>query len=64
MTENFSLTIGMAGFWGREQKKTYPFTPTGLDNHVGPSSYHSFVENGLAAVRDKDEVFLRLRYSF
>jgi hypothetical protein len=31
---------------------------------VGRSSYHAFIENGLSPVRDMDEVFFRLRYTF
>jgi hypothetical protein len=64
VTESLSLTIGMAGFWGRTQEKVFPFSPSGLDNHVGKSSYHAFAENGLAAVRDKDEIFFKFRWTF
>ncbi len=30
----------------------------------GEGAYHSYVENGLSPVRDRDELFLRLRYTF
>jgi hypothetical protein len=63
-TENFSATFGMAGFWGRYEKKPSPLWSAGLDNHVGRGAYKSFVENGLSAVRERDEIFMRIRYTF
>jgi len=63
-TESFSMTVGAAGFWGRFQSKQYPITPSSLENHVGDGSYRAWVENGIAPVRDKDEVFFKLRYTF
>jgi hypothetical protein len=35
-----------------------------LSNRVGRHAYRDFVENGLSAVRDRDEMFLRIRYTF
>ena len=32
--------------------------PPALGNRVGRGAYKDFVENGLAVVRDRDEVFL------
>jgi hypothetical protein len=31
---------------------------------VGRGAYKSFVENGLSAVRERDEIFMRIRYTF
>jgi hypothetical protein len=36
----------------------------GSGEHVGKGAYHSFIENGLSVVRDRDEAFLLLRYTF
>jgi hypothetical protein len=63
-TENFSATVGLAGFWGRFQTKKDPLVPASLDNKVGAQSYKSHVQNGLAVVNERDEIFLRVRYSF
>jgi hypothetical protein len=38
--------------------------PTALGPRAGRDAYRDFVENGLSAVRDRDELFLRLRYTF
>jgi hypothetical protein len=63
-TESFSLTLSLASFWGRFQEKVYPLRPPTLDYHVGRSADRSFVENGLAPIRDRDELAMRLRYTF
>ena len=39
-------------------------SPLSLPNSVGADRNRSFVENGLSAVRQRDEVFLRIRYTF
>jgi hypothetical protein len=62
---NFSVTFGMAGFYGHFQRKAVPFTLVGtILNRVGRDAYRSFVENGLSPVRERDEVYLRVRYTF
>jgi hypothetical protein len=64
-TENFSATFGMAFFWGRFQAKTAPLATVGDPPfRTGRHSQKEFVENGLSAVRDRDEIFLRVRYTF
>jgi hypothetical protein len=63
-TENFSASFGVALFWGRYQGKTFPVNPIGPSNQTGAYAYREWVENGLAAIRDRDEVFMRLRYAF
>ncbi len=65
-TENFSAQVGVAFFWGRFQRRhadLNPLAPVG-ENFGRSYAYHTFEENGLAVVRDRDEAFLRLRYSF
>jgi len=63
-TESFSATFGLALFWGRYQAKEYPLNPLSLENQVGRGAYTSWVENGLSAVRQRDEVYFNLRYTF
>jgi hypothetical protein len=31
---------------------------------TGRGAYHDFAENGLAPVRDRDEAYLRIKYTF
>ena len=63
-TQNFSATVGMAGFFGHYQTKTPPLWEVGLVNRVGRGAYQAFVENGLAPIRERDELYLRIRYAF
>jgi hypothetical protein len=63
-TQDFSATFGLAGFWGRYEQKTPPFFTPGLVNRVGRGAYKSFVENGLSGIRERDEFYLRIRYTF
>ncbi len=64
LTENFSASVGMAGFFGSFQKRVAPLYQNSLDNRAGRGDYRSFVENGLAAIRERDELWLRIRYTF
>jgi hypothetical protein len=63
-TENFSATFGVAGFFGRYQARTTALTPASLGNRVGPGAYKDHVQNGLAVIDERDEFFLRVRYTF
>jgi hypothetical protein len=63
-TSDFSVTFGMAFFQGREEPRTMAIVPTVLSNRVGRHAYKDFAENGLSAIRDRDELFFRLRYTF
>jgi hypothetical protein len=63
-TANFKMTFGVALFWGRWQTKKAPIAPIALHNQVGRGAYESAAENALAIVRDRDEVFLRITYTF
>ena len=63
-TSNFSATFGIAGFWGRFQPKTAALNPPASLNRTGRFADSDFVENGLSVLRDRDEVFLLVRYSF
>jgi hypothetical protein len=63
-TAEFSATFGAAFFVGREETRPMPLSPNSLVDRAGRRAYTEFVENGLSAVRDRDELFLRLRYTF
>ena len=63
-SSDFSATVGLALFNGREESRPMALSPNSLSNRVGRRAYKDVVENGLSAVRDRDEVFLRIRYSF
>ena len=63
-TENFSATFGMAGFFGRFQARPTALTPVSLGNRVGRGAYKDHVQNGLAVIEERDEFFLRVRYTF
>ncbi|MCL4685287.1 hypothetical protein KJ059_11120 [Myxococcota bacterium] len=64
-TENFSGTVGMNFFWGRFQTTDIPIQGLGtVGNQAGRGAYTQGVENGLAVVRERDEFFMRLRYTF
>jgi len=61
---DFSASFGMALFMGREETRDMAISPNALSNRTGRHAYKDFVENGLSAIRDRDEFFLRIRYTF
>jgi len=64
-TENFQASFGLAAFAGREQERVMPLNgiaPVG--QRFGRNAYKTFIEPGLAVVRERDEIFLRIRYTF
>jgi hypothetical protein len=64
-TENFSLTVGLNFFFGDAQYKPMPvraFAPT--SDRVGDNAYKDGVENALTQIRNRDEAYFRLRYTF
>ena len=63
-TEAFSAQLGVAAFFGRQNKVTTPLTPTLVPDRAGKNAYDSFAENGLSLVRERDEVFMRIKYTF
>jgi hypothetical protein len=65
ITQSFSVQIGLAVFYGRVQTKTAALVPIGAPSAgAGVGSQQSYVEDGLSSVRDRDEVFMRVRYTF
>ncbi|RIL00796.1 MAG: hypothetical protein DCC71_18630 [Proteobacteria bacterium] len=64
-TSNFSATIGTNWFFGRFEMRDIPVNQVSrIDTQVGEDAYRQGVENALALVRDRDEVFFRLRYTW
>src|SRR5262245_36194348 len=62
-TENFSVTVGaavLAGGWTRKDMGVNQFSATS-DTNLNDNIY---VQNGISPVRDLDNFFLRLRYTF
>ena len=64
-TENFQATFGLAAFLGREQERPMPINGLApVTERFGRNAYKSFIEPGLSVVRERDEIFLRIRYTF
>jgi Protein of unknown function (DUF1302) len=64
-TENFSATFGVAAFAGREETRTMPIDEVSVvGDRFGRNAYQTSVENGLAVIRERDEAFLRIKYTF
>ena len=64
-TENFSTEFGLAFFWGGFQEKTGALTTVGDPPYrTGRDKESDWVENGVSPIRDRDEVYLRIRYTF
>jgi hypothetical protein len=63
-SESFSVEFGMAFFYGKWQSSRSALNPVALGNQVGSGAYREFSERGLAVVRDRDEVFVRIRKTF
>ncbi len=63
--ESFSVSIGVNVFFGKQQLRDAPINEIrpGL-NRVGHDAYKDAVENGLSALRERDEMNLNIRYTF
>jgi hypothetical protein len=64
-TEAFSLTVGINLFWGRGELRDMPvrgFAPSvnRADDHI----YKDGTENVLSVIRNRDEAYFRLRWTF
>jgi hypothetical protein len=64
-SENFSATVGSNLFFGRVELTDAPIAEVraGL-NRTGELADKDPVENGLSVLRERDEVYLTLRYTF
>jgi hypothetical protein len=64
-SENFSATFGLGIFAGREQQRIMPINELAIvSDRFGRNAYRQSVENGLAVIRERDEIFLRVKYTF
>ncbi len=64
-TENFSASVGMNFFFGRFETVDTAIAPLGvIGTEAGHMAYKDASENALAVVRERDEAYLRLRYTF
>ena len=64
-TDVFSIDWGFLLFFGKTQLKPMDINPIGPPvNRAGPNAYMQPVDNLLSLVRARDEVYLRLRYTF
>ncbi|MCX5740676.1 MAG: hypothetical protein NTZ61_19680, partial [Proteobacteria bacterium] len=64
-TENFSASVGMNFFFGRFETVNTPIAPLGvIGTEAGRDAYKDGAENALAVVRERDEAYFRLRYTF
>ena len=65
ITESFSAAIGMGIFFGRTELSEMainPFRPA--TNRVGKDAYKDSSEHFLSSVRRRDEIWMRLRWTF
>jgi hypothetical protein len=64
-TENLSIQVGANAFYGAVQSLEAALVAPGPPAAgAGRGSQHAYVENGISQIRDRDEFFLRLRYTF
>jgi len=64
-SDAFSVSMGAALFMGREVLNDMSLNGIGPPgNRLGPNAFQNSVEPGLSLIRDRDEVWLRLRYTF
>ncbi len=64
-TEDFAIIVGMAMFYGRFEPRPGAVTTVGDPPfRTGRQANTDFVENGLSPIRDRDEFFMRVRYTF
>jgi hypothetical protein len=64
-TENLTIQVGANAFYGEVRSlEAALVSPGTAAAGAGRGSQRAYVENGLSQVRDRDELFLRLRYTF
>jgi hypothetical protein len=63
-TENFAVSVGIAAFAGRERPEPMSINPLATGNRFGRNAYDTFTEPGISVIRERDEIFLRLRWTF
>ena len=64
-SERFSMTVGASVFMGNQRLVNMGVNTIGpASPRSGPNAYMNASEPGLSIVRDRDEVFMTLRYTF
>ncbi len=64
-SEAFSVTVGASMFMGRQEFVDMPVNGVApAAPRTGPWAYKDAIEPALSIVRDRDEVFMTLRYTF
>ncbi len=64
-SEAFSMTVGVSLFWGEQRLVNMPLNPIApAGPRGGPNPYMDGTQPGLSLVRDRDEAFMILRYTF
>jgi hypothetical protein len=64
-SENFSMTVGASIFMGEQRYVDMGVNTIGpASPRSGPHAYQDGSDPGLSIVRDRDEVFMTLRYTF
>jgi hypothetical protein len=66
VTQSFLIRIGLSTFWWEVDDREAALVAAGTAGQGGrgEGAYRSYVENGLSTVRDRDEISIRLRYTF
>ncbi|RIL00797.1 MAG: hypothetical protein DCC71_18635 [Proteobacteria bacterium] len=62
-SQDFSATVGVAGFYGKPDELQSPFRPLLVGNQGGDFKSDTRYD-GLTAISERDEVFFLLRYTF
>jgi len=64
-TENFSFTLGIEQFLGRYRGQTMALNPIATPGqNTGGDAYKTFYTPGLSVIKDRDEAYFKLRYTF
>ena len=64
-SENFSISWGAALFMGRREFHDEALNSIGPPgNRLGDHAYQDSIEPGLSLIRDRDELWMKLRYTF
>ena len=64
-TEAFSVGVGLGLFYGRTQLRDMPVNEIGAPvNRAAQHAYKDPTDQFISSVRNRDEIFMRLRYTF
>ena len=64
-TDSLSLTVGMLYFFGRTELTDMAVQEVSpVINRAGRNAYKQPVDNGFSGIRKRDELFVRMRWTF